>query len=258
MTSTAGLAFDSESQFLFDYIKLLGESQARVDLSEISLACRELRLTSALNYVIDKNTGRANPYHNTRHCIGVAVLALVLATRIRANAGSKHNIMDFGYSETRGLVLGCLFHDFGHTAADVPDKENIDIAIDGLSEFARTLGNSDMECELEIAKGCIAITEYPYVEEPRTITQKIIRDADLLYATFAPDGALILKGLHDELKNKEAFKNVSLPDFLRSNEKFVSGIKWYTDEARDLFECVVENAFAQNHMVAKLLEASDE
>lgn len=218
----------------------------RVRLERLELICARYGLFGALQFVLTKNRGSENLYHSTEHCLGVALIAYDLAV----SEGLTEQGESF-VSDVCGLLLGCLFHDFDHAAADINDKVNIKLALRGLAEFKQIyIGMRKHEDRAKIdqmfdtAQSCISVTEFPFVHVPTTSPQKIIRDADLLYATLAPNSMEILDNLRKEIAQKNPQNpEPSLAQFMSDNKKFMEGVTWYTDSGKAMFENVKEYSF---------------
>lgn len=188
----------------------------------------------ALNFLKVYNTGAGNLYHNTKHCIGVAHYALDIAA-----AEYLEN------SEFVGLVLGALFHDFHHTGGNqqVPDLHNIEAAVSGLREYKDSLPRPggfaalDFDNAFGVAERAIRVTEFPFVHEPRGEVQKIIRDADLLYASASADTLSVLEGLRCEISKKMG-RNLPQDVFVKQQREFLKAATFYTVAGREMFDAV--------------------
>lgn len=202
-------------------------------------AIQEARLKSVLNsmghdgayaYVVEHNNGANNGYHSTLHCFGVAHLVLEIFPSEYLSA-----------EEQAGILLAAVFHDFNHTAASVPDLQNIELAITGLRAYRATLKEptgiawANFDLVFQIAEDCIRITEYPFVKEPRGQCEQIIRDADMLFACTNIDTVAIVEGLREEL---EAKLNVTIPlnAAVEQQARFLDGAKFYTPTGQAIFK----------------------
>jgi hypothetical protein len=77
----------------------------------------------------------------------------------------------------RPLVAAAMFHDFNHSGGRFSDDVNIYVAVQGLIEQNKgVLSSTELEETVDILK----ITKYPFSSDPKTLAQKIIRDADLM------------------------------------------------------------------------------
>lgn len=163
-------------------------------------------LMPAYLYVETYNTAKDVPYHNWYHTLCVFKHCMLMgdaAALLRADM-------------TR-LGLAALFHDFNHLAIGAPDDENIDCALVGFDDFSRVSQYYKID-NPERVKDLIRITQYPFVEDPRNVSEQIIRDADLLQFT-EPNWLEQLLGLRAEIA-----KNSSIFEFVDGCIKFYSSI----------------------------------
>lgn len=124
------------------------------------------------------------PYHNLQHAFTVAINAMRIADSVAMPR------MDRAV-----LLVAALYHDFGHSAGELTDDENIRIAVEGVRQhLTPALGSPFVDAVVDL----IPITEYPFTREPESLCEKVLRDADLLQH-FEPDGERFTKGLAEEL-----------------------------------------------------------
>lgn len=196
---------------------------------EFDLMCANFGITEFAQYVQQHNTAKLNPYHNTPHCFGVAHLAFRI--------GAYDPCIISSMSSLRGMLVGCLFHDFDHTGKNVADLENIERALLGLKAAQQETDKPLSETEYETAQRCIRVTEFPFVRVPETIEERIIRDADLLYVTTHPNHLIVLRGLHSEMsangKTSQTFE-----EFLPGNDDFMDSCTFYTHAGKTMFEAL--------------------
>ena len=176
------------------------------------------KLNNYLKYVL-QGKWLENPYHNFYHTCCVVFWCNEYA--IAENLSEE---------EIRILLLSALFHDVGHSGGNfVNDSSNI--------IFAKThcLNALTFEKEIDLydkIKWIIDATEFPYIieDEYLTISQKIIRDADLSQAfmnnTFVQHNII---GLGKEM-------NLSLGDSVVETRKFLNQVKMYTKLAQKLLK----------------------
>lgn len=198
----------------------------------LSIIAKHLGLTSYLNFFFEHNKSTAE-YHSNYHSICVALNCYEGARRLQLSL-----------SETRIVVLAGIFHDYNHSGGILTDDKNIDIAIEGLTLAYNQIGLEACEAALqfgvlaplltpeEIAKTIqtLRITKYPYETDPITITEMIIRDADLMQPY--EENVSVLKnqyeGLRIEMERTYPMKFtakefvVGLRDWLDQN------VKWHT------------------------------
>src|ERR1019366_5684420 len=93
---------------------------------------------------------------------------------------------------TRDILLAALFHDFNHSGGKLPDNENIKNAVSCIQALLTNIH--------PLVIDCIECTEYPFVKEPLTIEQRIIRDADLMQFRYTNWMDMIGKNLRKEME----------------------------------------------------------
>ena len=170
----------------------------RMDLEASDLTFRRiinaLHLNLLLEWVEDKNPSRDAPYHGATHEKLMACYAFM---------ASAFN--DVKWDDMRCIVAAACMHDFDHTGAhSVPSKDdtvNIDRALQGLQAFFnahpfvfQSLNDRGLIIEL------IKCTRYPYLQEPQTELEEILRDADMCMPYVSqPSREQLFLGLHQEL-----------------------------------------------------------
>lgn len=117
-----------------------------------------------INLHKESNTALNAPYHNLYHNLVVANGCL---------EGSRY--YKLSKDETNNLICAALFHDFNHSAGLETDDYNISESIKSFESWFDNQSNIDSNKVIEI----ISTTRYPYIKEPKTLSEKIIRDADL-------------------------------------------------------------------------------
>lgn len=122
------------------------------------------------------------------------------------------------------LFWAAFYHDYSHSFGKEKDFTNIAIAID---RFKKSwMGDTCIIMPFVIR--LIEVTEFPFVHEPRTLLEKIIRDADLTMS-LSRRADLFAIGLNNELKLPDGSITVdTMYEFAKSNEL-------YTDEIKNLF-----------------------
>lgn len=141
-------------------------------------------------------------YHNWCHMGHVTTLAYQFATHI-----------DLSQYERTVLFFATMFHDFAHSFGELSDSENISRALVELEKYLNTnkfcqyFYNSDSLKSLYLKSSfvrdvydTIRVTEYPFVHEALTNTQKVMRDIDLTMSLSPLD--IFGIGLTNETKNK--------------------------------------------------------
>lgn len=178
-----------------------------------------------INYLEKNNLGKDNPYHNLEHCYTIAIRSVEGAI---VNSAST--------IEQRRIFLAALFHDFNHSAGKLKDNENILLATNGLKKLfndeLKDHSDKDLlgENALYEMEKIIKVTEYPFIHEPNTLLEKIIRDADLMQY-LEIDYEVFMKGLGEELNlniTKEQTKN-----FILSQKTYTT---WGENTLKNLFK----------------------
>lgn len=153
--------------------------------AELDQAISELGLMHVASYVAENNPSSHIPYHNLYHAQTVALTCWRAA-----------QLANLSKTDTQALILAALFHDFAHTGGVLPDADNIHLAIDALRISQKSLA---LDSELvAVAIDTILATQYPYVVEPKTEMQRIIRDADLCQILYE-GWETMLEGLRLEM-----------------------------------------------------------
>lgn len=161
--------------------------------------------------------GIGNPYHNLRHGLHTMWECY--------DGGTFHNLSP---RKLRNLLIAGLKHDENHSGKIVKDADEIAVAI---TTLRATIQPEDAD-ELENIESLIRATQFPYVipEEELTISQQIIRDADMSQ-NFSPvwvQQSWI--GLSQEMGMVNPFK------LLRMRPDFLKGIKFHSEWGKQKFE----------------------
>lgn len=201
-------------------------------------------LMGAYEYINRPEFATNLPYHNTKHCLVVARWCHDLA------------VLDpqIASYQMRVLLLAAMFHDFGHTGKR-PDSNNIEIACAGFIEYAKSVAwiteTDKYEQQrinfrfVEDVTDLIRVTEFPFVREPKSALECIIRDADLLQSLEPDHCEVILEGLRSELSNMNGTL-ISVPEMCKAQMKFLSECKFYNNRAESIFKTAlptVEQSF---------------
>lgn len=139
-----------------------------------------IRMNPVYNYD-KKSDSYLMTYHNWYHMGHVTVLANQFASYKNLSV----------YDQTV-LFFATMFHDFSHSFGELSDKENINRALVEFekyittNEFCRYFYESNTLNSLYLRSSfvrdvfdTIIVTEYPFIHEAKTETQKIMRDIDL-------------------------------------------------------------------------------
>ena len=196
----------------------------------VDVIIERLNLQIFYKFVLDFNCGNNLPYHNLYH---------LKSMLLNCYEGSWYSKID--YTDIRGLCVGALFCDFNHSGGKLDDYHNIKSALKGL-EIANKYANSELTglsvYEYEIAESAIKITEYPYKNVPLSITDRIIRDADLML--IYEEDVFVLFSQYCGLKSEIEItlnKSISYNDFSLIFKKFWNEVcnwnsEWALEKAK--------------------------
>lgn len=224
------LVTDDEMPFMLEDLKMFKATKdfrfASLGEEGVKLICKRLWLDPFLEFFMDFNPSNDAPYHNKYHTFCMVN---------NCYEGSYH--LRLSPSEVKALVVAALFHDFDHSAGNQSDGVNITKALAGLKvaqRFAESRGLGLNQAEYKLVTEAIKVTQYPFTVEPTTITEKIIRDADLMQP-YETDKEVLFKqykGLKQEIELSRNM-TISNAEFGIKNKEFLDGITWYTPWARE-------------------------
>lgn len=175
-------------------------------------------LLGAYAYFINHNPSNDLPYHNLYHTNCMII-----------NCAEGADEMQLPPEKTCVLLLAAIFHDFGHSGGKEKDDHNIRVAIAGLEAYCR-IDESFAPCMAE-ASQIIESTLFPPVTKPETLSQKIIRDADLMQMYMPGWEKQIFVGLRKEIEVTVG-KEVSPSEMVSMQLKFMGAVQWYTSWAQ--------------------------
>lgn len=174
--------------------------------------------SDAFVFITEYSTSNNLPYHNIKHTFDVFINSYKIGTYENLNE-----------KEIAELGVSALFHDYNHSGGELTDDDNIKNAILGVEQFFTLNKNYSTQYNIENIIDTIKITRFPYLQDPQNISQKIIRDADLLQ-TFEDDWIkMVLFGLRKEMK-------LSMKEMLGIQTKFLENIKFNTDYANEVYK----------------------
>lgn len=176
-------------------------------------------------YVKPRNTHSF--YHNADHMLTVACIMSWL-------------MINNGYTPERGDILAAIMHDHDHSLGHLTDRANIERATTGLLAVCREENIADFE----YADHLIRLTEFPFKIEnnPVTLAEKALRDADLLYSMTTLDRMGILLALNNEMSvGKPERSNILPQDLVIEQAQFWRSVRMYTDQG-----IVIRDWFAKN------------
>lgn len=167
-------------------------------------------------YVKRNNPANNKPYHNLWHTDCVVNFCNTIADEEKLDSLSK-----------KRLLLAAMFHDFGHHSKIdgrnvTVAKESFRIAVYILEpELYKT--TAELIADINEVCSIIDATQCPYVlpEESLSISQKIIRDANMLQWTEPTIIEHVFVGLAKELE-------IPINVFIPQNINFIRNIKYRT------------------------------
>lgn len=178
-----------------------------------------------------------HPYHNLRHMLHVVWLCYN-GCAFYADALTPRQMRD--------LLIAAAFHDINHSGMLGDDDLNIERAV-------RTLDRYILEEDRPHYKGIaglIRITQYPYTVggEALELCGQILRDADVSQVFSAAWIQQVVVGLAVEWGKKPI-------EVLRIQEPFLTGLRFLTDWARQMFpDLVVEAKIKEARELLALFE----
>jgi len=192
-----------------------------------------LGLKPMWDYIARSNGARGNGYHNTQHMFNVAKLAWKMWN---VEVGSTEFANDTNFYSLTALLTACLWHDYDHSAGALPDNENILVAINAFEHWLSLPENEHFTSEVLVGPDPVAVvsallivTEFPFVNEPRFLAEKIIRDADLLYS-FCDETGPVLYGLYTELSTAGRLpEDMTFLDMVTGQTKFHNEVQLFTE-----------------------------
>lgn len=181
------------------------------------------KLTNAYEYVRNNNDSNELPYHNFYHTLCVVKNCYTGALKL-----------GLALFETYELILAALFHDYNHSGGELTDDLNISKALNGFESFLIYDGNFEQHLYDKVSE-IIKVTQFPFVREPSTDQEKIIRDADLMQCYEESWYEHIIMGLRQEIEVSSK-KEISVKEMLENQLKFISSSTFYTEWGQERFE----------------------
>lgn len=244
------ITIDDAMKSDFDVLNAVKEYRLQsLNKVAIDIIIDRLNLEPFYEFLILFNKSNKFPYHNYYH-----------SSCVFLNCYEGAWISDLqDFDEVRGLCTAALFHDFNHSGGILTDEENIKEALNGLKlaqhyAASKHLGLSTRS--LEVAEAAIKITQFPFIKEPLTLTDRIIRDADMMQL-YDEDESKLLKqylGLKAEI---ELFKQITftIDEFASGCRDFQNSIDWHTEWA--LKKAEVRNFYLIKINLEKLIRDSE-
>jgi hypothetical protein len=188
------------------------------------------------------------PYHNYDHMVSV----WEIAQKLWAAEKTLPHFVHFEPEEVSlaKLMVGTLFHDVHHCGGRLTDRENIRLAIREIKLFvlvkSKVLNDlfsrtypKEMGGILYGAIGIVDCTEFPFIKEPATTLERIMRDADVLYAVNTKDPKVIMEHLRTEIETARQHQ-VTYEDMLQGQLKFMASVKFYTAAGQAMWDELAE------------------
>lgn len=156
---------------------------------------------------VRSNPSNNLPYHNQFH-----------AQCMIENCYEGAQYYNLPRDTTREILVAAMFHDFAHSGGKTPDSINVQKALaeSQAHNFSKTVFD------------CIKCTEYPFVVEPYTIEQRIIRDADLMQFRFPNWEDMLLVQLKKEIEIAQC-KEITEDEMIAGQREFWKGITFFTE-----------------------------
>lgn len=178
---------------------------------------KKYKLEDYFKILITENKGNNNPYHNFYHTCCVIKNCYFIA--------KSENIYD---KKIRLILIAATFHDFNHSGGKLSDDKNVKIAIDSFKKYTK-----ESEADNFYIENIIKSTQFPYNKNDKlSISQKVIRDADILQRFEENWMQQYIFGLNKELNGKD---DLSI-DILEKNEKFEDSLEIFTKYAKNICE----------------------
>lgn len=166
---------------------------------------------------------QVNPYHNLNHVMNKVIVTEELCFNERV------------YS--RDNIIADLFHDIEHSGGNQSDELNIQKAIEHLNFYKTMFPSDSFEPDYSEIENLIRVTQFPFVKEPQTIQEKIMRDSDLLASFLAPNWFYInIFGLFNEFRIKNT--TLTMEEHINNQINFMNTVKFFTKSGQEMFDNV--------------------
>lgn len=196
--------------------------------------------------VLKGNPSADAPYHNNKHMQGMWDIAQV----IWASEGDKE-----AWS-LEALMFTCLLHDYGHSAGKDSDHYNVLSTREFVADLISRNGYSMPGHIAQVIDSAIACTEFPFVTPPTTVLEKVVRDADILYATVSLDPVLVLEDLRAEIA-VAAKREITYEDMMAGQSKFMETAELFTETGRSIWAIYAPRYLARLQAYVKEKETPD-
>jgi len=185
------------------------------------------------------------PYHNEQHLLNMVSWCgkLYLSDSLAFDKGQLKLL----------LAAACL-HDVNHSGGLLPDYQNIAEAflfIDGAVANIKDPETREwLRFNKDAIKNLIRVTEFPFIHEPTTSLQKMLRDADILQ-NFSGQACKYLNGLWQEFTRSGNV--LTAEELIRRQEVFMDTVVFYTYTGQAIKATVGKQVFEEQaaHFLAK-------
>lgn len=183
-----------------------------------------------------------NPYHNFRH------MAHVMC---KAYEGAKFSnyLGLYGPRRFRALLIGAMFHDYGHSDKMINDVYEIKTAMKGL-------GDNILEEDLDLAPeiySLITLTQYPHANTVLTLGAEILRDADISQLFSDVWLQQIVFGLSKEMSISSE-STISPLQLLKKQISYLHDLRFYSDWGKKTFYPQVRYKIEETRALLSILE----
>lgn len=205
----------------------------------------QVGLINLWTYIQEHNRADSLPYHNEQHLLNMVSWCgkLYLSDSLAFDKGQLKLL----------LAAACL-HDVNHSGGIRVDHENILEAflfIDGAVAAIKDPETREwLRLNKEGIKGLIRVTEFPFIHEPTTSLQKMLRDADILQ-NFSGHGCKYLNGLWQEFTRSGNV--LTAEELIKRQEVFMATVVFYTYTGQAIKATVGRQVYEQQaaHFLAK-------
>ena len=192
------------------------------------------------NYTIQNNSSIVAPYHNQIHIMNMCNTITEIYLNDKKISEREYEL----------LLIAALFHDINHSQGKLSDIENVKIAIVEFKKFIDHYMNLKLEqYEIDNIIDLIKITQYPYINDTESESQKIMRDSDLsqIFNYNNLFGHYVC-GIKNELA-----KNMNWSEFIENNNNFIKNFKFETDYMKNKLINEQENLTNYLHLLKETI-----